>query len=204
MAKNVNWSLAKFVGAWPQSDLLPKPWLCEIAFVGRSNVGKSSLINALCQKAKLAKVSSTPGKTQAFVLFEVEDRARLVDLPGYGYAKVPLELKQQWSQIAAYLQERASLILLLIDIRHGLQELDYSFVQWAKSLKLTIEVVLTKADKLSKNQCQSQVAQIKKQFNSDIKLHLSSQQDPQTILNLQNALSEHTLLQLQTRPRKSS
>lgn len=131
-------------------DLQGRP-LREIAFVGRSNVGKSSLINHLTRKTGLAKTSSTPGKTQHVNFFLIDDALCLVDLPGYGFAKVAKTKRAGWGDlIESYLADRPqlALIVLLCDIRHPPSEEDISFAQWASTLGHPIVVVFTKADKL--------------------------------------------------------
>ena len=127
----------------------------EIAMVGRSNVGKSSLINHLLSNSKLAKVSSTPGKTQGINFFLIDDENYLVDLPGYGYAKVAKTLKEKWSQILDdYFQKRSSLslILFLLDIRRDPSPDDAAFFSWAKFHQKPIVVVFTKCDKVKKSE----------------------------------------------------
>lgn len=128
--------------------------MAEIAIVGRSNVGKSSLINHMTQNKGLAKVSATPGKTQLINMFNVDDTFALADLPGYGFAKVPKAVREQWGDlIQAYLQTRKtlSLILLLCDSRHPPSEEDIAFAQWATHFKRPLIVVFTKVDKLNEN-----------------------------------------------------
>lgn len=124
----------------------------EIAFAGRSNAGKSSAINAITQQNKLAKTSKTPGRTQLLNFFQVNsENHRLVDLPGYGYAKVPLAQKKRWeSYIDAYLRNRESLcgLFLIMDIRHPLTEFDQMILNWTKECNLPTHILLTKADKL--------------------------------------------------------
>lgn len=128
----------------------------EIAFVGRSNVGKSSLINHLLKNKSLAKVSATPGKTQCINFFRIDNVLTLVDLPGYGYAKVSHALRHEWSgAIETYLQKRPSLILLLLDLRHGITSEDISLVQWALELKKEILFIFTKTDKLKPQEVES-------------------------------------------------
>lgn len=156
----MNWKQAIFLGSWPSLDLLPKKFQHELAFVGRSNVGKSSLINALCWQTKLAKVSATPGKTQEFVFFDIAKRCHLVDLPGYGYAKVSHTLKRSWDQLENYLTTRADACLLLLDSRHGLTENDRQFLTWLQHHKLPHLIIWTKADKLS----QKELALAKREF----------------------------------------
>lgn len=148
----MRWQNTQFKASWPSPEKIAKKFLPEVAFVGRSNVGKSSLINALCLQNKLAKTSSTPGKTQHFVFFCVDDRMHLVDLPGYGYAKVSQSTIQEWEQIERYLIERPELIIVLIDSRHGLKEFDIQFLEWAKHQNKQLLLVLTKADKLTRTE----------------------------------------------------
>lgn len=125
----------------------------EVAFAGRSNAGKSSAINSLTQNHKLARTSKTPGRTQLINFFTVGEQQRIVDLPGYGYAKVPQKLKQDWTrQMEAYLQERQSLrgLILLSDCRHPLQPFDQQMLGWAAEAEMPVHMLLTKCDKLSK------------------------------------------------------
>lgn len=123
----------------------------EVAFAGRSNAGKSSALNTLTH-ANLARTSKTPGRTQLLNFFTLDEQRRLVDLPGYGYAKVPIPLKQHWQKhLEAYLGSRHSLVgvVLLMDIRHPLTDFDCMMLDWAKASRLPIHVLLTKADKLA-------------------------------------------------------
>ena len=143
----------------------PNDGLFEIAIAGRSNVGKSSAINALTGRKKLARTSKTPGRTQQINFFTLGDHARLVDLPGYGFAQVPLAVKQEWQKtIHNYLAERSNLIVLvlLMDIRHPLTDLDLQMVEWARDSKLPTQVLLTKADKLTRGKCASTVLRVEK------------------------------------------
>ncbi|MFT4767104.1 MAG: GTP-binding protein [Glaciecola sp.] len=124
----------------------------EVAFAGRSNAGKSSAINSLTQNHKLARTSKTPGRTQLINFFTVGEQQRIVDLPGYGYAKVPQKLKQEWTrQMEAYLRERQSLrgLILLSDCRHPLQPFDQQMLGWAADAEMPVHMLLTKCDKLS-------------------------------------------------------
>lgn len=125
---------------------------CEIAFVGRSNAGKSSAINALCERRNLAKSSKTPGRTQLLNFFSVSGAGRLVDLPGYGFAKTAQHRRRQWEQlIERYLQVRRSLrgIVLVMDIRHPLKTGDVQLIQWCQAAEVQCLLLLTKSDKLS-------------------------------------------------------
>ena len=123
----------------------------EIAFAGRSNVGKSSALNAITNQNRLAKTSKTPGRTQQIVFFDVGETIRLVDLPGYGYAKAPKELRRHWEAfITAYLYHRQCLKALIIpmDIRRPLTDLDMSMLECCQQIQLTAHILLTKADKV--------------------------------------------------------
>ena len=126
----------------------------EVAFAGRSNVGKSSAINAIAGQARLARTSKTPGRTQQIVFFEIDSRQRLVDLPGYGYAKVPPGLQRHWEKtVRHYLEDRNSLrgLILLGDIRRGLTDLDRQLLEWCAHKNLFVHLLLTKSDKLSRS-----------------------------------------------------
>lgn len=126
----------------------------EVAFAGRSNAGKSSAINTITQSRDLARVSRRPGRTQLINYFKVTETAHLVDLPGYGYAKVPEKMRKHWQHtLQKYFQERQSLqgLMLIMDIRHPLQPLDWQMINWCKQAELESHIVLTKADKVSRN-----------------------------------------------------
>lgn len=123
----------------------------EVAFCGRSNAGKSSAINCLTGNRKLARTSKTPGRTQLINFFTVQDDIRIVDLPGFGYAKVPEKMRESWHQnIDAYLRNRESLvgIVLVMDIRHPLKDFDRMMIEWSAAAGLPLHILLTKADKL--------------------------------------------------------
>jgi GTP-binding protein len=144
---------AHFLTAAAQLDQAPLDRGREVAFAGRSNAGKSSAINALCHQKALARTSKTPGRTQQIIFFELDAERRLVDLPGYGYAKVSEAIKWQWQQhLAHYLEERESLVGLVIvmDIRHPLTEFDRQMLVWGLGAELSILLLLTKADKLKR------------------------------------------------------
>lgn len=143
----------------------PPPDRPEFAFIGRSNVGKSSLINMLCGRKKLAKVSSKPGKTQLINHFDINEQWYLVDLPGYGWAKVSKDDRSQWgAMIHDYLTERENLLNLfvLIDVRLAPQPNDTEFLAWLGEKRLPFTVIFTKTDKLSKNKVQSSIARYRK------------------------------------------
>ena len=136
------------------ADQWPQDMGHEVAFAGRSNVGKSSAINAIAGQARLARTSKTPGRTQQIVFFEIDSRQRLVDLPGYGYAKVPPGLQRHWEKtVRHYLEDRNSLrgLILLGDIRRGLTDLDRQLLEWCAHKNLFVHLLLTKSDKLSRS-----------------------------------------------------
>jgi GTP-binding protein len=132
---------------------LPRDEGFEIAFAGRSNAGKSTALNTITGIKNLAKTSRTPGRTQTINLFDIDHKWRLVDLPGYGYAKVPLSIKQKWEKVLNdYLTRRECLqgLCLIIDIRHPMQSLDEHMINWAITSQLSTHIILTKADKISR------------------------------------------------------
>jgi GTP-binding protein len=138
---------------YPKDDYPPNNYP-EVAFAGRSNVGKSSLINTLVNRKGLARTSSTPGKTQSINFYVVNQSVCLVDLPGYGYAKVPQQVHKQWSPlIEHYCQNRKNLcgVVVIIDARLGPTPLDFSLIAWLKTLSMPAIITMTKVDKLSKN-----------------------------------------------------
>ena len=155
-----------FLGSYV--DEPPEIGLPEIAFAGRSNVGKSSAINRLLKSNKAARVSKTPGRTQAINLFEVEERCVFADLPGYGFAKVPQEVKEQWhGMIEGYLSDREvlRLVVVLVDIRRKPQELDADMIWWVRQNRIPLLVLATKMDKLTRNQSASALAKVRKGFS---------------------------------------
>lgn len=157
-----------FISSVTTPSECPPPTKPEFAFLGRSNVGKSSLINALAGLNKLAKVSGTPGKTQTINHFLVNDQWYLVDLPGYGYAKTSKSMRSKWSKfIAAYLKERSNLVNLfvLVDIRHPLQAVDKEMMFWFGENGIPFSLVFTKADKLGKVARQKQVTAYLRQLS---------------------------------------
>lgn len=163
-------SKARFaVSAASPRDFPDVPWP-EVAFAGRSNVGKSSFINTITGQKKLAKTSASPGRTQTINFFNVQDKAHLVDLPGYGFAKVPKSMKERWTRlIEGYLQTRLQLVavVLLIDIRHTPTKDDVTMANWLAQSRSQPVVVATKADKISKGQIARQMAQVKRTLGLD-------------------------------------
>ena len=146
---------------------LPEDTGYEVAFAGRSNAGKSTALNVLTGIKNLAKTSKTPGRTQLINLFTLDEERRLVDLPGYGYAKVPQATKKRWEQtLEQYLKTRACLrgVVLLMDCRHPLKDLDTNFIAWSTTCDLPLHIVLTKGDKLSKSALQASYHLVKKHY----------------------------------------
>lgn len=158
---------AQFVGSYPKESMCPTDGKPEFAFIGRSNVGKSSLINMLTNRKSLAKVSVTPGKTKLLNYFDINGEWYLVDLPGYGYARVSKSEKTAFEKmIHGYLKNRASLVaaFVLIDSRHDLQKADQEFLEWCGENQIPLVLVFTKIDKLKKSQLEDQINSIKKQL----------------------------------------
>ena len=157
---------ARFEASYAQASDLPEPELPEVSFAGRSNVGKSSLLNKLVGRKALAKVSSTPGRTANVNFFEV-DGIYLVDLPGYGFAKVSKAEQKRWADLidGYFDQERSfNLVVALVDIRHDAQKLDLQMLDFLRESELPFCVALTKADKLSRSKQQQQQSRLAKQF----------------------------------------
>jgi GTP-binding protein len=170
---------AQFVLAAHRISQLPADQDAEVAFAGRSNAGKSSALNALTGHRGLARTSKTPGRTQQMVAFSLPPLAqreglpaldaRLIDLPGYGYAKVPVDLRDHWKkEIDAYLHQRRSLrgVVLIADIRHPLKEFDRMMLDFCFATQLPCHLLLTKADKLSRNQAIQAMAAMRREFDA--------------------------------------
>ncbi|AZG71373.1 ribosome biogenesis GTP-binding protein YihA/YsxC [Shewanella livingstonensis] len=154
----IDFRRAKFLISAPDiahlDQYLPGDIGIEIAFAGRSNAGKSSALNALTEQKSLARTSKTPGRTQLINVFQLDDDRRLVDLPGYGFAQVPLALKNKWQEaLGEYLQKRACLsgVVVLMDIRHPLKDLDMQMIEWAVLSNIPVLALLTKSDKLTQS-----------------------------------------------------
>lgn len=150
----------------------------EVAFAGRSNAGKSSALNALTGQAKLARTSKTPGRTRLLNFFAVAPQCRLVDLPGYGYARVPKAMKAEWDRhLAAYLRARRSLrgLVVLMDIRHPLQNFDRHLLAWAAEAGVAVHVLLTKADKLNRGPGQAALLGVRRELANTLPGAVSAQ-----------------------------
>ena len=154
-----------FIMGTPDSRRAPADEGIEVAFAGRSNAGKSSALNVLTEQKSLARISKAPGRTREINFFAVREAVRLVDLPGYGYAKVSKSMKGEWQRnIARYLETRESLcgVVLLMDVRHPLKEYDQQVLSWCYSAELQTHVLLTKADKLKRGPAQAALLQTRK------------------------------------------
>lgn len=161
----IKYSDAKFTQSAPSIRQCPPEFGAEVAFAGRSNAGKSSAINTLTKNHKLARTSKTPGRTQLINFFAITDEQRLVDLPGYGYAKVPIAMKKEWEKhLSEYLAERGCLkgMVLLMDVRHPMQEFDSMMLNWALDGEMPVHILLTKADKLKKGPAQNTLLKVRK------------------------------------------
>ncbi len=159
----LNYNQIHFLKSAAYFSQCPQDTGSEVAFAGRSNAGKSSALNTLTGHHRLARTSKTPGRTQLLNFFELDPLHRLVDLPGYGYAKVPDAVKEKWGKsIAEYIVNRESLkgIVLLMDIRHPLKEFDWEMIEWTGSQNLPIHILLTKADKLKKGAAQNTLLKV--------------------------------------------
>jgi GTP-binding protein len=166
-----------FIKSVTQVDQRPTPLLPEIAVIGRSNVGKSSLINTLFNRKNLAKISSTPGKTRLINYFSIDNQIYFVDLPGYGYAKLSKKMRQDWQRsIETYLNnnEQLNLVFLLLDSRHGIMENDRLMINWLDYYAVPFTLVLTKSDKLSNNKYRIIYTKLSKEYPNRQILKFSS------------------------------
>lgn len=180
MTQQYNYHMTHFVISAPDIRHLATDSGIEVAFAGRSNAGKSSALNTLTNQKNLARTSKTPGRTQLINMFEVEEGVRLVDLPGYGYAEVPEEMKLKWQRaLGEYLQKRNSLkgLVVLMDIRHPLKDLDQQMLSWAVESQIPVLVLLTKADKLASGARKAQLNTVREAvlpFMGDIQVEAFS------------------------------
>ena len=162
-----NYRLAEFLTSAQKVSQCPPDRGWEVAFAGRSNAGKSSAINSLTCNRKLARTSKIPGRTQLLNFFSLTDEQRLVDLPGYGFAKVPRAVKQAWiKQLEGYLQRRESLrgLILLMDVRHPMQAFDQQMLGWAVAASMPVHILLTKSDKLKKGPAKASMLKVRAQL----------------------------------------
>ncbi len=173
------YSHARFMLSVPEPQQAPPDIGYEVAFAGRSNAGKSSALNALTQRKSLARTSKTPGRTQHLVFFELDGERRLVDLPGYGFARVPEKIRRHWGEaMAQYLAERRSLrgLVLLMDVRHPLTDFDKQMLQWCQHARMPVHILLTKADKLKRGAASAALLKVQKALadQADVSVQLFS------------------------------
>ena len=192
----INFQTAQFLTSSPSIKECPAETGVEVAFAGRSNAGKSSAINTLTGNKKLARTSKTPGRTQLINFFGLEgaEQKRLVDLPGYGYAKVPLAMKKKWQMhLSEYLQKRESLqgLILLMDIRHPMQEFDSMMINWAVEIEMPVHILLTKCDKLKRGPAKSALLNVQKMMQE-------AQVDDLVSAQIFSALKKEGVQQLKT------
>jgi GTP-binding protein len=166
-ANRARYNRAEFLISVPTPQQAPEDTGFEVAFAGRSNAGKSSALNALTGRKSLARTSKTPGRTQHLVFFSLDEEHRLVDLPGYGFAKVPDKVKMQWGQaMENYLSQRESLrgLILLMDVRHPLTDFDQQMLSWCAHTKMPVHILLTKADKLKRGAAMNSLLMVRKEL----------------------------------------
>ena len=165
----MNFSQTQFLTSASALSECPVDSEAEVAFAGRSNAGKSSAINSICSQSGLARTSKTPGRTQLINFFAIEPASYLVDLPGYGFAKVPLKVKSKWQkELEKYLSLRKPLVglILLTDIRHPLKDHDLVMIDWAVKSSLPLHLLLTKSDKLKKGAAQNALLKVRAQIGT--------------------------------------
>lgn len=190
----INYQKATFLTSAPDITALPADTGIEVAFAGRSNAGKSSALNTLTRQNSLARTSKTPGRTQLINTFSLDQDRRLIDLPGYGFAKVPLAVKLKWQKsLAEYLMKRDSLkgLVVLMDIRHPLKDLDQDLIHWAVESQLPVLILLTKADKLGPGARKKTVLEVREAslaFMGDITVHAFSSLNKQGLPELEQVL----------------
>ena len=193
----IHYNAATFLLGAPTMKELPPDKGIEIAFIGRSNAGKSSAINTITGIKGLARSSKNPGRTQMLNLFKLDDNTRLVDLPGYGYAKVPLNLQEQWQEeVNAYLKKRRCLkaLILIMDIRHPLKESDQKLIEWAVACQLPLHILLTKCDKLSRSEAKNTLQSVQQSLNhygDQVTLQLFSSHERIGVEEAHHYLNQH-------------
>jgi GTP-binding protein len=187
---------AEFITGAPSLDVCPEPRFPEICFAGRSNVGKSSVINAIMNHGGLARTSNTPGKTRQMNYYLVDDDCYFVDLPGFGYAKVSKAEREKWGRdIREYLLDRETLrlVLHLVDIRHKPSDLDEEFFYWLGVNRMPFGVILNKADKISRNkqnQSKSRLQRILDEMNIEVPIIITSAEKKEGIDEIRDLISE--------------
>ena len=191
-----NYQQTSFLTSAPDISALPADTGIEVAFAGRSNAGKSSALNTLTRQNSLARTSKTPGRTQLINTFTLAEEKRLIDLPGYGFAKVPLAVKEKWQKsLGEYLMKRQSLkgLVVLMDIRHPLKDLDQQLIHWAVQSNLSVLLLLTKADKLSPGPRKKTLLEVREAslaFMGDVTVHMFSSLSKQGLPELEEVLDD--------------
>lgn len=190
----MHFNQATFVVSAANLAACPPDSRAEVAFAGRSNAGKSSAINAITGQSRLARISKTPGRTQLINFFSLPQERYLVDLPGYGFAKVPLSVKKKWQdELEKYLRRRQALcgLILLSDSRHPLKEFDRQIIDWALQSELPLHVLLTKADKLKRGAAQNTLLAVQKELkaHSSVSVQLFSSLKNEGVDAARNQLS---------------
>lgn len=192
--KRINpFRIASYVLNAHELKQLPKDEGIEVAISGRSNAGKSSAINALTDQKSLARTSKTPGRTQQIVIFELDENRRIADLPGYGFAKVPLQLKEHWRNVMArYFQTRKCLrgVVLVMDIRHPMREFDQQMLGWCESAGVPCHILLTKADKLKRGPAQSTLLKVQRDLPAIASVQVFSSTNKTGLEELVDKLSD--------------
>ena len=190
---------SEFIGSSPNVKNCPNEFIPEYAFIGRSNVGKSSLINSICQKKKLAKISGTPGKTKLINHFKINDSWYLTDLPGYGFANVSKTVKKKIDKlITDYFLHRkqVKLIFLVIDIRHKPLDIDLSFMLWLKNQGKRFSIIFSKCDKIKEGvfKAQDYMLQIKNKLNNNPKYFITSSKKKEGIDEVLKYINSYNIL----------
>lgn len=183
---------ATFVKSSPKIKDLPVDSGYEVAFLGRSNAGKSSAINAIVQQKGLAKTSKTPGRTAALNIFKLDAERRIVDVPGFGFAKVPSATKEHWVDlINSYLENRSCLrgVVLVMDIRHPFKPQDCQLLEWLQETDLNYHIILTKADKLNFSEQKRTLSMVSGKLSSKASLNLFSAKAKMGLSEVRNILS---------------
>lgn len=198
IANRLDFRQAVFTTSAAKLAACPEDSYAEVAFAGRSNAGKSSAINAITEQTRLARTSKTPGRTQLINFFTLQANCYLVDLPGYGFAKVPLAVRDQWQkELENYLRNRQQLcgLVLLSDIRHPLKEFDRMMVDWAEQSGLPLLLLLTKADKLKRGAAQNTLLQVRRELKevAMLNVQLFSSHNQQGVNEARKQLNEWLL-----------
>jgi GTP-binding protein len=193
MKKKNPFRIATYVLNAHELKQLPADEGIEVAIAGRSNAGKSSAINTLTDQKSLARTSKTPGRTQQIVIFELDENRRIADLPGYGFAKVPLQLKEHWRNVMArYFQTRKCLrgVVLVMDIRHPMREFDQQMLKWCEAAGTPCHILLTKADKLKRGPAQSTLLKVKRDLPAIASVQVFSSSNKTGLEELVDKLSD--------------